>query len=165
MRTLRLKTVILLATIILLGTQTNTFAQSQSVKGNHQANGYYCNGIPEITNEQKSKIQELRVVYMKAQQVTKNQIREKKAHLITLQTADKANMSAINKTIDEITTLQNSQWKKRAAHKQDVRNILTNEQRVYFDVNKRHKGYGNQHKQCTNKNEYGRGSGNPNWNK
>lgn len=164
MKTLKLKTVALLVTVILLGTQTNIFAQQRNGMGNGQGNGYgqgsgyYCNNIPGITDEQTSKMQELRVVQMKSSQVNQNQMREKRAHLTTLQTSDKVDMSAINTTIDEITALQNSQWKKRAAHKQAVRNVLTAEQKVYYDANNGRKGHGNRHAQCNGRR--GRGNGN-----
>jgi hypothetical protein len=67
-------------------------------------------------------------------------------------------MTAINKTIDEISVLKTTIAKKREAHKQEVRKLLNDEQRLFFDANagKRgqgkgmHHGQGMQHKNCQN---------------
>ena len=42
-------------------------------------------------------------------------------------------MKAINANIDEITKLQNQMMKKAAEHRQQVRNLLTDEQKLWFD--------------------------------
>ena len=172
MKILKLKIAALLFTVILFGTQVDVFAQQRNGMGRGQGNGYgmgqgmVCSNIPGITDEQKTKMQEFRVVQMKERQQTQNQIREKRAHLITLQTADKVDLNAINKTIDEITALQNAQWKKRAAHKQAIRNLLTDEQRVYFDNHRGRKGQGRTQGNCRgHRHGYGGGNGSGNWNK
>ena len=172
MKTLKLKIATLLFTVILFGTQVDVFAQQRNGMGKGHGNGYgmgqgmTCNNIPGITDEQKTKMQEFRVIQMKERQQTQNQVREKRAHLITLQTADKVDLNAINKTIDEITALQNAQWKKRAAHKQAVRNLLTDEQRVYFDNHNGRKGQGRMQGNCKGQRHgNGGGYGNGNWNK
>ena len=51
----------------------------------------------------------------------------------------------LNKTIEEIGTIKTTMMKKRAQHKQDIRNLLTEEQRVMFDMHSskmhnKHKG-------------------------
>lgn len=183
MKTLKLKIATLLVTVIIFGTQADIFAQRGNGMGNGQGNGNgngngqgnVCNNIPGITEEQKTKMQDLRLIQMKERQANQNQMREKRAHLITLQSADKADMNAINKTIDEITTLQNTQWKKRAAHKQEVRNLLNDEQKVYYDAHSGRKGKGHRNGNCNNGRKQGHGNGggygngqgygNSNWNK
>lgn len=107
-------------------------------------NGYVWQNMPNMTDDQKTKIDALRVTHLKEMTTLRNQIREKQAHLTTLESADKADMNAINKTIDEISDLRNKKMKQRASHRQDVRNILTEEQRAYFDAhqNRRGKGFG-----------------------
>ena len=181
MGTLKFKIAALLVTVILFGTQTDIFAQQRKGMGNAQqvnsvkansnsyGQGYVCNSIPGITEEQKSKMQDLKLIQMKERQTNQNQMREKRAHLITLQSANKADMNAINKTIDEITALQNTQWKKRAAHKQAIRNLLTDDQKVYFDNYSGRKGHGHKKGNCNNGrngrgNGNGQGNGNSNWN-
>jgi len=165
MKNLKFKIVALLFTAILFSVQTNTFAQRGNGNGQGQGKGYYqgqgngqgngafCNNIPGLTEEQKSKMQVLRVAHMKARQTNQNLIREKRAHLITLQTADNIDTKVINSTIDDITELQNKQWKKRSAHMVEIRKILTDEQKVYFNNHQGQKGQG-----------YGRGNGKGNIN-
>ena len=90
--------------------------------------------LPDLTDAQKDKMKAIHIQGMKATQTFKNQLMEKKAHLNTLSSADKADMKAINKQIDEIATLQASMQKVRAQNKQEVRSILTDDQRVIFDA-------------------------------
>jgi Spy/CpxP family protein refolding chaperone len=91
-------------------------------------------GIPDLTDQQKKQIEDLQTPHMKDMMQFKNQMAEKHAHLKTLQTADKPDNAAINKTIDEITGLQNDMMKKCSAHRQAVRALLTDKQRVIFDA-------------------------------
>lgn len=58
---------------------------------------------------------------------------EKRAHLNVLRTADKVDMNAINKSIDEMGANRTKMMKKREAHRQAIREILTDDQKVYFD--------------------------------
>lgn len=142
MKTLKSK-IVLLFTVLLVSSQLNIFAQPMNAKqskGYGYGQGYCMNSIPDLTEDQKTKITDLRVAHMKEMQNFKNQMREKRAHLITLQTADNVDMKAVNSTIDEITTLKNKQMKSNAVHRQKVRNLLTDNQKVYFDAHAGKKG-------------------------
>ena len=97
--------------------------------------------LPDLTDTQKDQMKAVRIKTMKSVQPLKNQLMEKRARLNTLSSADKADMKAINKQIDEISTLKASMQKVRAASKQEVRSILTDDQRVIFDAQKG-QGYG-----------------------
>ena len=92
------------------------------------------NMIPKLTNDQKAKIQEFRVAHMKEFTPLQNSIKEKQAHLNTLTSADKPDMNEVNKTIDEISKLKADLMKLRVAHQNQIRNILTDEQKVYFNA-------------------------------
>ncbi|KPK62775.1 hypothetical protein AMJ83_09845 [candidate division WOR_3 bacterium SM23_42] len=92
--------------------------------------------IPDLTEAQKEQMKELRVEHMKALQPLRNQMGEKKARLRTLSTSDKVNMTEINRVIDDIGKMQTQMMKLRAQHRQDVRKLLTDEQRVIFDAHK-----------------------------
>ncbi len=93
-----------------------------------------CKNIPDLTDQQKKQIEDFHLAHMKEMTPLKNQMGEKRAHLKTLRTADKPDNNAINKTIDEITNLQNQMMKKCETHFQSVRGILTDKQRVFFDA-------------------------------
>jgi len=92
-------------------------------------------GIPNLTAEQKKKMAELRTQLKKEFLPIRNQLGEKKAKLRTLETADKADMVAINTLIDEIHSLQAKMMKLQSAHRQEIRKMLTPDQRVDFDLN------------------------------
>ena len=102
-------------------------------KGKGCTMGMDCKGIPNLTEDQQKKIGDLRVAHQKEMMAFHNQMGELKAKQKTLTTADKPDMKAINANIDEITKLQNQMMKKAAEHRQQVRNLLTDEQKLWFD--------------------------------
>ncbi len=90
-------------------------------------------GLPDLTDEQKEKIKELRLGLMKEALPIRNQIAENWAKLKTISTADPVDMKAIDKLIDENSILQASLKKEKAANHQEVRKLLTDDQRIIFD--------------------------------
>ena len=89
--------------------------------------------IPDLTEEQEEQIQNLRTEHMKTVLPLRNQLAEIQARLHTLSTAENADMNQINRTIDEMGEIRTRMMKEGAAHKQDIRKMLTDEQRVAFD--------------------------------
>jgi Spy/CpxP family protein refolding chaperone len=89
--------------------------------------------IPDLTDEQQGKIKGLHLNMMKESLPIRNQLGENQAKMKTLQTAENPDMKAIDKLIDESTGLQAVLQKKAAANHQEVRSLLTEEQRVIFD--------------------------------
>jgi Spy/CpxP family protein refolding chaperone len=104
-------------------------------------------GIPNLTEEQKTKIKDIHLALSKEVQPLRNRLGELKAKQRTLTTSDKPDMSAINANIDEITKTTNQLMKSRAAHHQQVRALLTDEQKVWFDSHPTRKG-GHGHMKC-----------------
>ena len=80
--------------------------------------------MPDLTEEQVVKIKELKTTHMN----------EKHARLKTLQTAETVEMNKINKVIEEIGSIKTEMAKKRAALHQEIRELLSEEQRVHFDA-------------------------------
>ena len=102
-----------------------------------------CCGISDLTAEQQKQIDALKLNLMKECINIKNQIEEKKAHLITVSSGDNVDMTAVNKTIDELFALKAELVKKHETFKQEVRKLLTADQKVIFDLNQaKHKGKG-----------------------
>lgn len=94
----------------------------------------YCNltqMISGLTDEQKKKIEQLQVNHLKEIQPLKDQLVEKYAHLRTLRNAE-ASDNDINKTIDEITSLENQIMKKCEANYKAIYSILNDEQKVFL---------------------------------
>lgn len=110
-------------------------AQPKSTEPNPDNCKKCINGIADLTDVQKQKIEELTLAHTKSMTGFKNQMNEKNAHLKTLQSADKADMTAINKTIDEITAIKGDMMKTCAANKQSIRSLLTDKQKITFDAN------------------------------
>jgi Spy/CpxP family protein refolding chaperone len=99
-------------------------------------------GLPKISNlteSQKTKIKELRTNLKKEILPLRNTLTEKRAKLQTLETADKSDLVAIQNTIDEIHTIVAKMQKMKAAQHQEIRKILTAEQRVEFDLTKQNR--------------------------
>jgi len=123
--------------------QTDAKTSDSSVEKPMCCNGKMWQDMPDLTQEQMKKIEDLQIAHLKEVNQAKNQIAEKRAHLRTLQSADKVDNTSINKTIDDITTLQNDMMKKNEAHRQAVRNLLTEKQKVIFDAKHCGKMHGN----------------------
>ncbi len=165
MKTKKVKTG-LLATIFALtfifATTADMFAQpghwsGKGYKHGWQNDGYkcYCLKMLDLTEEQQEKIDELRLQCMKNNSSIKNKMMEKMARLKTLTTADDIDMKAINATIDEITGLKSQLMKNKVANKMDIRNLLTDKQKIMFDNQRMKKGFG---KKCKVKgSEHGKG--------
>ncbi len=111
-----------------------------------------------FTDDQKKQMKDLKFKQDKQLLPIENQIKEKKAHLQTLRTADKADMNEINKTVEEIGKLKIEKMKIREAGIQDFRKILTDEQRLRFDTQRKNfkgKHHGGQHHGNPHHGQYG----------
>jgi len=117
-------------------------AQDQNMSVKRQGQGYMRANphmvapkiIPDLTPEQQKEIESIKIKFQKESLQISNEIREKRAQLRTLEQVDKPNLKAINAKIDEMTNLQNKKLKLIAEHKSKVRSLLTDEQRVQFDL-------------------------------
>ena len=87
-----------------------------------------------LDDQQREEIKKIRTEQIKERTRTHNLLKEKRAKLETLQTADKPNMKEINKLIDEIAAIQAQQMKAQAASRQKIRSLLTEEQRAIYDA-------------------------------
>ena len=87
-----------------------------------------------LDDKQREEIRKIRTEQVKERMQTRNLLKEKRAKLEVLQTADKPDMKEINKVIDEIASIQAQEMKAQAANRQKIRSLLTDEQRVYFDT-------------------------------
>ncbi len=86
-----------------------------------------------FTEEQQEKIKALRLESIKEIQPLRNELNELRAKERTLTTAEKADMNAINKNIDQMADVQAKIQKIRAKQQQEIRSMLNDEQRIKFD--------------------------------
>ena len=133
---------------IVAATVTFTNAQNQPkqdatppAKCNHdmkQGQGACCPktscDIPDLTADQKTKMEDLTLQHIKAVTPLKNQLKEKQAKINSLLDVEKPDMVAINAAIDEMTVVTNQLIKKKAEHKLAIRNLLTDKQKIVFDA-------------------------------
>jgi Spy/CpxP family protein refolding chaperone len=90
-------------------------------------------GIPDLTPDQMTKIDDLKLQHMKEVTPLKDQLKEKQARINTLLDAEKSDMGAVNAAIDEFTNITNQLIKKKAEFRLAVRNILTDKQKIIYD--------------------------------
>jgi len=87
-----------------------------------------------LTDQQREEIRKIRTEQLKQSTQTGNLLKEKRAKLESLQTANPPDMKKINKVIDEIAALQAQEMKSQAASRQKIRSLLNEEQRAVFDA-------------------------------
>ncbi|MEQ8360243.1 MAG: periplasmic heavy metal sensor [Cytophagales bacterium] len=92
--------------------------------------------IPDLTEDQKENIKSIRLSAMKDMKPLRNELGEKEARFKTLRSADKPDMDAINKQIDEIAALKASISKREVKAQQDIRALLNDEQKMAFDMHR-----------------------------
>jgi len=90
--------------------------------------------VPQLTVEQQESINILQLELRKELLQINNQLAEKRIQLISLQQVEKPSTKSINSKIDEITTIYNKKMKMIAQNRIKVRELLTEEQRVQFDL-------------------------------
>uniref|UniRef100_UPI003217A36E Spy/CpxP family protein refolding chaperone n=1 Tax=uncultured Draconibacterium sp. TaxID=1573823 RepID=UPI003217A36E len=89
-----------------------------------------------FTEDQKTKIKELRLETAKQIKPLKNELNELKAKQQTLTTADNADLKAINANIDKMSGLKADIEKVMAKQHQAIRSMLSEEQLIKFDAMK-----------------------------
>lgn len=89
---------------------------------------------PKLTADQQKQMAEFRLNLQKEMLQIDNQLNVRRAELKALQQVEKPNMKSIYSKIDEITGLQNKKMKAKADHQNQARSILTEEQRIQFDM-------------------------------
>ncbi|NOZ46232.1 MAG: periplasmic heavy metal sensor [Chlorobi bacterium] len=140
---------VLMVTVLTILASSQIYAQNFEHQGKGERFDAMCQML-NLTESQQAKMNTLKTDQMKQMLQFSNRLNELKARQQTLTTADKADMKAINANIDEITALKNKMMKQKAKHIQDVRALLTDEQRVIFDshsqMGERGDGFKNGHK-------------------
>jgi len=180
MKIQRIKTSVLIVFMVLVTVTVNAQRGHRNNRGCNGKGNPECrfNGdslgagpnchIPGLKADQQKEIKKLRIGFQKEALQLKNQLAEKKARLQTLRTAEKTDLAAIDKTIDEMTAIKAQLMKKKLRHQQDVKALLNDEQKLFFDTKgpkygKQGKGRGGKGgkgmKQCDGSGPHGDGRG------
>ncbi len=137
---------LILLMVIIAGTMLTTTAQPHGKRqmSNPNRNEMNC-FIPNLTEDQQTQIETLRLEYMKQCNQYQAEIAEMQATKHKLMIADKPDQKSINALIDKISSKQAEMHKATVAHQIAVRNLLTDEQKVVFDnrpMNRKNYGKG-----------------------
>ncbi|MFZ4401652.1 MAG: Spy/CpxP family protein refolding chaperone [Bacteroidales bacterium] len=153
---MKTKQILIVIVMLVMGLQTALFAQETKTKPSHhgfqpkQMNGQdgdelknlpmmppppppVLPGIPNLTKEQSENIHKLQINVAQAKFPLENSVREKEARLHTISTVKVPDMQAIEKQIDDISLVKVQLAKLQAAHDQEIRKVLDDEQRLIFD--------------------------------
>lgn len=87
----------------------------------------------QLTDEQTTKMEALRIDFHKLAQPMENQLGEKRAALRSLTTVENPDRKKVETLVTEIGKLENSLMLARVNHKLDVRALLDDRQKVIFD--------------------------------
>ena len=146
MRMIRSKFMVLItALLILFGSgfahHSRTYPEGMGKHPSHgKAGTRHMPMIPDSTEKQEEKIKKLRAEHLKVLLPLQNELAEKEAQLHTLSTAEKVDMKKIYRMIEEIGAIKIQMMKERATHHQDIRKLLTEKQRLVFDMHPHHRG-------------------------
>ncbi len=110
-----------------------------------------CMNILNLTKEQKLKMEEIHKSHKNEMQINKRLLNEKEAQLQELRTSNNSDINLINAKVDEISILKSKMMKEHEAINQEIRKILTDEQRAIYD--KEMKGNKGRHKAEMEKNK------------
>ena len=140
MKTINLKRIMLIA-IFFIAIVGTSFAQH----GGNMGENKKC--ALDLTEDQQAKVKDIKAKNQKVMLDLRNKLSEKEARLQTVSTGDKVDINAVYKAIDEIGAIEITIAKKRAETHQSIRKILTDEQRVSFDLHYGKNRRFNNHKQ------------------
>ena len=87
-----------------------------------------------LTDEQRKKVDKLRLTYKRTKYLLKAKLKQAKIEFALLITKDSPKKSNINSKIDQILKLKKEKLHLKASHKISIRKLLTEEQRVQFDL-------------------------------
>lgn len=90
--------------------------------------------ILDLSAEQRDQVKEVRLNNQKGMLPFRNAMQEKNAKLRTLTTADNYDEEAVKELISEIADLRSAMLTMQIAHRQQIRELLTEEQRIKFDT-------------------------------
>lgn len=122
------RTLIPAAVILLL-----IFAQSFAQEGGRLKRIHEFDGL-DLTQEQQTQIEQITTDAMKTHLPVRSKLQTLKAELDELLIADSPNRGAINRKIDEMSSLRTEMQKDRIDTRLKIRELLTDEQRVKFDT-------------------------------
>jgi Spy/CpxP family protein refolding chaperone len=112
----------------------------QSPRGLHDVSPPPQGEILNLSDQQKQQIKKLHEGVAEKELSLRNQLGEKEARLRTLTTAKKVDEAEVGKIVDEISALRHQLFKSHVSLDLKIRELLTDEQRILFDMRPRPQG-------------------------
>ena len=113
-------------------------AQPRNGKGDFRSQGQNFEGRSQmalnLTDEQEEAIKESRLQHAKKTLKIKNELGVLAAERRGLSTGDNQDLNDIDKNIDKMQELRSGLMKMNARHRLEVRDVLTDEQKIMFDT-------------------------------
>jgi Spy/CpxP family protein refolding chaperone len=139
MKTVHLIPKQIIATLVVLALSISTYSQRPNNQGRKEMmNGqvpFNCSQvIPDLTESQKTEIELLGIGHKKEMLQLSNKQLELTAKLNSLRIADQVDMNAIDAQIEEMGKIRTEKLKKKMAHQQAIRQILSENQKTAFDA-------------------------------
>lgn len=107
--------------------------------------GPFCTNIPGLTDNQRAQITDLQADFWKDMQEKREVLREKRQALNQLRAEKEVKLKKVNQAIDEVNVLEADLAKRQAQYRDDIRQLLNEEQKAFFDGQgtQRAAGWGN----------------------
>ena len=103
------------------------------MRGMHMMHGYGT-GKSSLTNDQSKQISKLKLEHKKKIYPLKTKLQQTRFELALLMMDNNPNQKSIDKKIAQIVKLKSEKIRLKVRHKIDVRKVLSDEQRVHFDL-------------------------------
>lgn len=142
MNTRKLKLNGMFFAIFLSAITMSAVAQQTGSKCPKGAGNQTCHRIPNLSDEQDAQITKLRTEHLKVMNAYKADLSILKAELKKLEIAESPDQRAMDSKIDEIFAVKTKMAKQASQHRQTVRGLLTDDQKIFFDA---HAGKGKGH--------------------
>ena len=107
--------------------------------GEGREHGRMMKGL-DLTDEQQAQVQQLRLEHQKEMMTLNDEMHSLRTQMKLLTTEDKPSTSEIETLAGKIGTAARSIALAKANHRLDVRKLLTDEQKVKFDIMTLHRG-------------------------
>ncbi len=95
--------------------------------------GAYCMEVLDLTEAQSEAIQQLRLAQLENGMKHRNEMASLRLKKRALMLEKDPAMGNVNEVIDQMSELRSAQMKQAVAHRQAIRDLLTDEQRILFD--------------------------------
>lgn len=114
--------------------KTDRQEQMKTMRANQTDRHQNMMKMLDLNDTQREKIQEIHLNGQKNMLSLRNKMGEHRAKLQTLTTGDNYDENAVSELVSEMSELHAEMMLMRISHRQEIRKLLTEEQRIKFDT-------------------------------